>query len=620
MQFCDNEQHAYIVFTPKSYASKITATGTSSTISQILFLTHVHNSKLNKTSLQTVSVRSRLWIRSMIPGTFDVGETLRRVIMSITVDLTELKDSIMKELKTELIPLLRLDNSSSLVLHQDLSNGVNEKAESQAVAQTLSEISLDIKAIKQELIGTVIKEEFALPVENNPVLTLRQSLNAVASEVQNLKHDLKGINTVVEGDGNNFNTQNCNSVCTKKRLIMESMEPPKKVPKIELNDMEIISNEDFQESLYQEISRFVPHNDELGNGTEGKNSKVISLVKDSRDFYCLGVEITNLTDSTFVNGETCRDGAEEPVPSVILGGSREFFLVKTSGDEKLEGIISYRIEKSDLRLVIYYYVYSSGNRVGIAVCPSDIPVSKDLLVYMQSSEYVDRKRPDKQCDRSRTVIMLKNLLARAKITWGNRSVMSVEVVKNGSKSWTENSMELAFEEKWFSSLLDGKTLLGKSLTNFMSCIKKQFGCVVMFHNGLGVPMKELSWEIRSDVRRFLVPTIMPKTREAFCTSDDLNMQGIFSYRIGSSDLRLSLVFQVFNGGCKFAVAFVPFDIPTNFALMKSMINPKEWRTRPDCKFSQALHGEQVVEVRNLRAKVSMTNGPKAVLTVMICTL
>ncbi|CAG7725538.1 unnamed protein product, partial [Allacma fusca] len=45
----------------------------------------------------------------------------------------------------------------------------------------------------------------------------------------------------------------------------------------------------------------------------------------------------------------------------------------------------------------------------------------------------------------------------------------------------------------------------------------------------------------------------------------------------------------------------------------------QWKTSPDQKFGQASEGELVIEIRNIRARVSMTNCLKAVVNVIIKT-
>ncbi|CAG7822544.1 unnamed protein product, partial [Allacma fusca] len=152
---------------------------------------------------------------------------------------------------------------------------------------------------------------------------------------------------------------------------------------------------------------------------------------------------------------------------------------------------------------------------------------------------------------------------------------------------------------------------------------EDYGYILEFVNFLGVSLSEPACYLENGQQPFTKPNVVSLgSREVLVMKMDNSGKGkggIVSFRIGNTDLRIAVAFQLFNNGNKFATAFVPSNVPTDGNLMVYLTSDDQWSTSPDRKFAMAKHGPLVILTRNICARVEMTEDLKAVLKIVLKT-
>ncbi|CAG7787152.1 unnamed protein product [Allacma fusca] len=167
------------------------------------------------------------------------------------------------------------------------------------------------------------------------------------------------------------------------------------------------------------------------------------------------------------------------------------------------------------------------------------------------------------------------------------------------------------------SIKDGKTLQGTSFSEFSMSIPKNHEATlaVEFTNYLKEPLsKPLCWYNYGTEQQPLPLNIVGTTREAFgFHSKNLTCSGgIFSYEIGSRNLRFVICYYIHSiGNAVLAMAALPKEVPVNKDLEQSL-----WSLTGEKNFGAkrcpgTSGGELVMKLDDLRVRVALTRGPRA---------
>ncbi|CAG7817540.1 unnamed protein product [Allacma fusca] len=333
----------------------------------------------------------------------------------------------------------------------------------------------------------------------------------------------------------------------------------------------------------------------------------------------VAVEFINHLDVTLTDPQCWLDSGSVYglVPSVLEKATKESFSFHDNNykEDGVNGLFSYKISSTNLRLAISFGSDNSGTTLlGIAFTPEDVSAGEELDDYMWNVVKQDEMRSDIKCANWSSevkclIVKMKNLRARVTMTSGPKAIMQVTVLK------TCSSERADLEEKLVAIILKGK-ISSKQPPPSPACKR---GNVIEITNLLKVCLQDAERYVpNNSPQQDFLPDIIPEfTRVSFSTLDLKNSEEIFSYRIDTTDLRLAITFCTKSGENSFGIAFIPDDVPTDTELISSMTKLGEWVTRPDRKLGLAKNGEQVIEVRNMRAKVTMTQEPQVMLMVII---
>ncbi|CAG7818902.1 unnamed protein product, partial [Allacma fusca] len=172
-------------------------------------------------------------------------------------------------------------------------------------------------------------------------------------------------------------------------------------------------------------------------------------------------------------------------------------------------------------------------------------------------------------------------------------------------------------------VVDGKSIVGKSILDISQYILGPYGYIFEIVNLLHVALNEPASYLENGQQPFSRPEMISGgSREVLIVkmnNSGKGAGGLVSFRIGTTDLRLVVAFQIFNNGNKFGAAFVPSNFPADANLMVYLTSDDQWSTSPDRKFGMAKDGPLVIQTRNIRAKVSMTEGLKVALNIVVKT-
>ncbi|CAG7785315.1 unnamed protein product, partial [Allacma fusca] len=161
----------------------------------------------------------------------------------------------------------------------------------------------------------------------------------------------------------------------------------------------------------------------------------------------------------------------------------------------------------------------------------------------------------------------------------------------------------------------------RKVSRIAEYVLESYGYVLEITNLLRVPLNAPFCYLENGQLPFLFPEMVSSgTREVMIIKMDysgITRGGLATFRIGTTDLRLAIVFKLFNSGNKFGAAFIPATLPTDANMMLFLSSENQWRTSVDQKCGQSKDGELIIQSRNILAMVSMTNGLKAVLKVVI---
>ncbi|CAG7732243.1 unnamed protein product [Allacma fusca] len=324
------------------------------------------------------------------------------------------------------------------------------------------------------------------------------------------------------------------------------------------------------------------------------------------------------------------------IPKVIVGCTSE--VVCFQGDSKFSsGLCSYRIGTSDLRLTVKFAAGLNGKiLLGLAFTPQNVPVNGKLYSFNSGRP----PRPDLKFmyDHELTsgpldsLVQHRNLLAKAAMYGGPKAVVEVSVM--------EISFQRTFEDAITKSMEIMRNQGGKNFKESVVYdevippgIKDKLSCVIEITNLLNVPLEKPTRYIQNCLHHNLIPsTVLPFTREIFYASDNgdsktctntIRVLGIFTYDIQSTDLQLAVVFQNLDReGNSYAIAFNTMSevLETTKEMMGTLLDWREWKTRPDRRFLEAGHEEASIQVRNAIATASMTTDTKSVLRILIYSL
>ncbi|CAG7787156.1 unnamed protein product [Allacma fusca] len=543
--------------------------------------------------------------------------------MNITLDTQDLRGLLLDIMKTEF---------KSNGFH-DPQQSEEIKSELEKTKQLLEERSSQLKLLKDELqqmLKQIHSECIKLNQQNSRELkskqtiqadntTMRQLLEEMTTEVQNLKAEVREIRNDIRFKGiersNSFNRKG-------KPELKEAMLPAE-------GDVEIQGKTEAEDAALtlleiEEIKRSFDNAPSEGPSlSSGMN--VFDISEGIPEIYktTLTVELSNYLEVPLSRLQLYLPYGLPftAAPKTIKKFSKEVFTFRDRHPKERntpQGVFSYHIERTDLRIVVYFWVQANGkSELTLSFSPSDIPIEN---LYGHNSSLDESIRPDKkefQFDPSEgisnVIVKLKDIRVKAIVTPGPRTILQLEILR---KKPIGRSLVPSPKKK----LQDGVTLAGRSISSISGGMTKYYGCVVEIRNNLNVALEQPSRYIRSCQQYdFLPEYVSAYTREAFFASHRDNVEGIFSYRIGTTDLRIAIAFRTNRNGNIFGVAFVPSHLATNQYLMVSLAKPDNWRTRPDRQLAKASDGEKTIEIRNIRVKVSMTEESKALLKISVST-
>ncbi|CAG7731532.1 unnamed protein product [Allacma fusca] len=346
----------------------------------------------------------------------------------------------------------------------------------------------------------------------------------------------------------------------------------------------------------------------------------------------VAVKIINYAEMLLVNPEfffknqrdtNCRTGL---TPYSIGSCTREALLFHDNHALDLEGMFTYQVGNTNLRLAVLFAVLNDASTwlFGVAFTPRNIETNQDLYNYISLAPSRNPVRPDVKFSwlysSETTELVAKHGTLSARVTFmpGRRVLMEVEVMQilKRQRSIGKRLLEVS----------DGKTLSGKTVEGIAASIPDKYGCVLEITNGLDVsldqvqyydynPSNENNW---AELNTSIPTDVQALTRQVFYFSDPKDVHGMVSYNIASTDIRLAVMFRAFFGGNTFAAIFVPSQLPEH--LVSSLTDePIQWKTQPNQKSSKANDGEKVIEIRNIRARVTMSERARSILRVEVST-
>ncbi|CAG7631145.1 unnamed protein product [Allacma fusca] len=452
-------------------------------------------------------------------------------------------------------------------------------------------------------------------------------LQVVSTEINVLKEELKSVSTKLEAVS--LKVQQNSPL---ENTIIDIEEPVAEEQTLHSQTVVTIeghTNEEEEQLLLLELKSIKELVGPTSNGSTIQGKTVADILTDASSSYkaTITVQFTNYLESS-LNNPRCyfAEGFEYRVaPKVVASCTKEAFVFQSArgvlfAGDRIYGIFSYQIGSSDKQLIVKFACREDGLIMsGLGIASNNVPINGNTLTYMENalggskSIRVDLKgQRDWKTEGQEWIVKLGNIRARATITPGPRSILEVEVAQAESRKGLEGVYERT------RSIANGKTMLEKFLPGIAGFINDKRVCIVELVNLLNVPLEDSLRYIHNCQQHDFMPNIVPAmTREAFYTSDHTNVEGIFSYRIATTDLRIAVAFRCQAEGNSFAVAFTPADMPTEKRLMDDITTGDEWITRSDRRFAIAKEGDKMAEVRNLRAVAAMTDQEKSVLKLVI---
>ncbi|CAG7819263.1 unnamed protein product, partial [Allacma fusca] len=134
-------------------------------------------------------------------------------------------------------------------------------------------------------------------------------------------------------------------------------------------------------------------------------------------------------------------------------------------------------------------------------------------------------------------------------------------------------------------------------------------CLMELGNGLDVPIKLRG--CMSCERSRMLTEVPPLGLEMFCLTGKMSIEATFAYEIESTDLGLLIAVKAGENENKFAAVFHPVSEIMFDADLDKLLNPDMWGYLLNQKFTHAKGGEQIIQTRNIRANVTMTEGQKS---------
>jgi hypothetical protein len=142
--------------------------------------------------------------------------------------------------------------------------------------------------------------------------------------------------------------------------------------------------------------------------------------------------------------------------------------------------------------------------------------------------------------------------------------------------------------------------------------------LVQLTNCLNVSLKNQRSFVGGSERHNDFPTvILPSRQEVFLISSNTLVQLMLSFEIDSTDLGFMVALRVEGNSHSFSVAFAPLPIDTDQSTFNSSMNPEQWKMHLYRKLANALDGEQEIQMRNIRARVSMSSEAKSCLKIRV---
>ncbi|CAG7646579.1 unnamed protein product [Allacma fusca] len=343
----------------------------------------------------------------------------------------------------------------------------------------------------------------------------------------------------------------------------------------------------------------------------------------------LTIEIINRLSLPLTNLQTYIHSGEpyQDLPAMVKAGTREVATFRggvPSINNVPGGAIAYRIGLTGVQLLLYYFNNKSKRSVmGFGLTLAELPVKTYFETCSLGCSSLDFMRPDKkylsvESETTTTLVKLQNLRAKATINPSTRSIWTIEILcimpESSPKAY------LKFEgEKYFRGdkcLKAGESFAGKNISNVLADISTVYGCVVEISNGLKMSLENVSTYLFEGEQP---QTILADSRELLVFTDNMKVEGLFTYQIQGTDLRIAVAIRCEESGNSFAIGFIPARTNTNQHLLDGLTDSSHWKTRPEKKYALAHEGPQVIEIRNIIAHAAMASEPKAMLKISVTT-
>jgi hypothetical protein len=172
-------------------------------------------------------------------------------------------------------------------------------------------------------------------------------------------------------------------------------------------------------------------------------------------------------------------------------------------------------------------------------------------------------------------------------------------------------------------LNDGKSMsaIWDSLTHLRA---SNLGCtrgVVEIANCLNSTLKNRSGFFSILALNNNIPgEIRPFHRESFFAPYPTIVEATLCYEIESTDLCLLISIRIEAGNNSFVAAFAPIPAEENMEQLVALMQPNGWTTHLYRKQAQAGDGEQVIQMRNIRASGKMTDDADSFLKIRVFTV
>ncbi|CAG7734181.1 unnamed protein product [Allacma fusca] len=106
----------------------------------------------------------------------------------------------------------------------------------------------------------------------------------------------------------------------------------------------------------------------------------------------------------------------------------------------------------------------------------------------------------------------------------------------------------------------------------------------------------------------------------FFATGKVSIEAAFAYEIESTDVGLLVAVKAQKGKNKFAAVFLPVSEIMFDADLDKLLDQDTWGYLLTQKFAYAKDGEQMVQTRNIRANVTMTEDQKSQVKILLYTV